>query len=159
MKCALQGSTNLDAIQIIKKTGGTLRVRAGHAVHAVVCMLCMLRCAGLCYAARGTRGAAWASAPSAAGRGSSLVAYNLCCRVRCGLHRGGVPIHRTASPPSLYPLLSLSSPTSSPDSPPILPGPQDSYLDEGFILDKRIGVGQVGAAGARPTWGVSPCRA
>lgn len=97
----LKGSTNLDAIQIIKKPGGTIKVGAGW------------------------RGAAvWCSAP--------------CCR-RGGRKRGRACAHgRRRSR-----VQSLTAP--SPLNLTLLVAlllVQDSFLDEGFILDKRIGVGQ-----------------
>ena len=130
----LQGSTNLDSIHLIKKTGGTLRVRR-----------------------RGRLRLRWAPRPA--------------CPPRCAQQpQGGPCIWCAASTSPAATGFSTQCSTLPPcacyaaegATAQALPWPargsvQESFLDEGFILDKRIGIGQPTAAGERQDPGGQHC--
>ena len=175
----LKGSTNLDAIQIIKKPGGTIKVGwvvggSGQLVALVqpsvpaaplptvlpapprpfkCCYRCRCSCCCCCCPPLSTPSAT----PELPARRAHALAALLCTHL---LLRRRLPMCPLAAPLFLCP------------SP--LPPLQDSFLDEGFILDKRIGVGQpkrienakilvanTGGAGGQParTWFNCVCAA
>jgi hypothetical protein len=114
----LKGSTNLDAIQIIKKPGGTIKVRSQLCPQPAACACAApFGLAHLCPPPR-----LWGRRPATASCPASPGA-----RWPPGLPPASSPACMGARRPHLLCHAALL---------------QDSFLDEGFILDKRIGVGQ-----------------